>query len=309
MKKIFSIILVLVLCCIPITPALAYETYIGDLYSTDTTAYIDCNQIPVYVFDGYPYVVAEDLDGYGFDIRWSQAERVLYLKYNASKNYYPYEYVETSVVNKKVGSVYSSDVRVKLNGSIVPSYSLNGRMLISLDELWRVGSVNWYNESRTIGVTTRKFMMKNPDWKTLLPPWYLFWKVSDEHDIINEYLWSWVDNMEYEYDMYQRIYVPKEEYLELQAAKAYVEEVLAYIEEDQYLYERSNLYHFAYNTKLAYEDIEKAYNMINGRTPSWYYNRYNSAANIYSSYEVTYDELVYLLEEILGNINPYIYFI
>ena len=310
MKKILSFLIIVTICCTFMSPVCAYEEYIGDMYSTDTTAYIDCRQIPVYVFQGYPYVIAEDLNGYGFDIKWSQYENTLYLTYNPAKKYFPYSTVETSIVNTYAGAVYSSDVKVMLNGVEIPSYSLNGRMLISLDELWRFGKVNWYNDSRTIGVTTHKFIEKNPDWEILLPPWYIARKAIDHAQITFDDCSSWMNEVVYaaEQDMRKYRFSAPEDYHKLLVSREYLEELLSYIENNKFLYERSNLYHLTYNIILSTYDIEGLYKTISSHNISWildntsYLERYIDSSSMYA------DEIVSISNDLYDAINRYIVF-
>lgn len=282
-KKVFAAFATVFVIAIGCNAGVSADAVIGDLYRTDTFAYIDTESISVYSYNNIPYVVAEDLEGYGFDVKWKQAEQTLYLTYNKYKEYYPSDDVSYCITKTPVGYVYDSGVTVKLDGQTITSYSLDGRMLIGLDELWRYGKVNWYGESKSISVTTRNFMDKNPDWETLLPAWlmserlyYCLKDIWDAYDVIDEF--------------YYNEKISANDYFRKQINHTFdiADSCLNYIANDKYLYERGNLYHMAYNTKKyaeVYKEIEK---YINGKSPkelyngTWIYKLYDSSAEYYN---------------------------
>lgn len=282
-KKVFAVFAMIFILAIGCNAGVSADSVIGDLYRTDTIAYIDTNPIPVYSYNNKPYVVAEDLEGYGFDIKWNQSEQTLYLNYNMYKEYFPYDNVEYYYVKTKVGYVYDSGVTVKLDGQTITSYSLDGRMLISLDELWRYGKVNWYDESRTISVTTRNFMDKNPDWETLLPAYFMHERlyyclvnIWDAYDVIDVFVYTSKVSSDNDFSK------------QIDHAFDTADRCLNYISNDRYLYERGNLYHMAYNVKKYAEVYKEIAKYINGKTPkeiyngTWIYTLYDSSVGYYN---------------------------
>lgn len=310
MKRVLALVIALVICFSFTIPVVAHEEYIGSMYLTDIAAYIDCRPIPVYVFKDYPYVIAEDLNGYGFDIKWSQYENTLYLKYNPQKNYFPYSTVERPFVETCAGDVFVSDVKVKLNGVEIPSYSLNGRMLISLDELWRFGKVNWYEDSKTIGVTTYKFIKENPDWETLLPPWYIYAKLLKHAGTVVDNYSSWMNEIVYaaEHNMLKYRFSAPEDYRELLAFREYCEELLKHIENNKMLYERSNLYHLTYNIMLSTYDLEEAYKIISSHNISWILDNVYSLEKSSESFTTYTNQIVSLSNKLNDAVTKYIVF-
>ncbi|MBE7042120.1 MAG: hypothetical protein E7399_01305 [Ruminococcaceae bacterium] len=145
------------------------------VYTSNTMAYIDNEAIPQYVYNGESYIVAEDLQGYGFDISWNGKTEILDIYYNPFKTWTPYNFddIEPTFVREKMSTVVSSNTRVRLDGDYVNAYSLDGRMLISMTDLWRYGKVNYYPVSDSISFTSNIFMEYNPDWQTLLPAYEL----------------------------------------------------------------------------------------------------------------------------------------
>ena len=282
-KKVFAVFATVFVIAIGCNAGVSADSVIGDLYRTDTIAYIDTNPIPAYSYNNKPYVVAEDLEGYGFDIKWNQSEQTLYLNYNMYKEYFPYDNVEYYYVKTKVGYVYDSGVTVKLDGKTITSYSLDGRMLISLDELWRYGEVNWYDESRVISVTTKNFIAKNPDWETLLPSAFLDARlygtligIDDAYDVIDQFGYN------------EKLSGEDSGLYPINYAFDFADKCLNYISNDKYLYERGNLYHMAYNVKKYAEVYKEIAKYINGKTPkeiyngTWIYTLYSSSVGYYN---------------------------
>ena len=236
------------------------EEYLGDMYSSSTIAMIDCEEIPVYTYNDYPYVIAEDLNGYGFDVKWNAIDKTLYVDYNADKQFYPYDdyNIYFSLASDKVSKVYSSEIKVKLQGVEIPSYSLNGRMLISIDELWRLGSVNWYNESHTISFTSYKFLENNPDWEILVPAWCLWYCVCKANDYgMGIYRGMWDDILFYREG--RSDVISDTWYYQFCKLKMYVSDILLYIENNDLLYNRGLFWHFVYNSIPVVSDDLQSY--------------------------------------------------
>jgi len=125
------------------------------IYS-DITAYINGLPIPSYNLDDRTVVIAKELENYGFDLNYVDEERCLYIEYNPEKevtaNYDPQK------ENKKIGSVaftvQATDIYARIKGISTrgTSYSINGELLISINELKEQHScyVTWYEKERKI---------------------------------------------------------------------------------------------------------------------------------------------------------------
>ena len=129
----------------------------------DVTGVIRCSGIDTYInnypvnaynLDGRQLVCAEDLAYYGFNVEWSQEERALYVtpdystveikgQENVRRRYY--------YVNRRVYNAVYSDITVYLNGEPVEAYSIDGRMMIKLRELERLGTVEFSEERNYAG--------------------------------------------------------------------------------------------------------------------------------------------------------------
>ncbi len=120
----------------------------GWAYESEKMAFI--NEMPIlsYVIDAGQgreedilYIVAEDLAQYGFDVSWDEDRKTLSLQYDKDK---PFGMLDGETVNGIRGGsalfpVYTDCVRVRLDGREVGAYSLSGKMLIPLAELYPYG--------------------------------------------------------------------------------------------------------------------------------------------------------------------------
>ncbi len=137
----------------------------GTVLTTDIGAVIDGAPIHSYNVNGSTYVIAEDLRGYGFDVSYNDSERTLYIAQNvwSSPRILLSEdevniYKKSIAVGEWAADIYSSDIKVLLNGAQIEAYSLDGQMIIPVraleacayvefDEDYRVARVyglRWY---------------------------------------------------------------------------------------------------------------------------------------------------------------------
>ncbi len=123
-------------------------TEVGWAYEPEKMAFI--NEMPIlsYVVDAGQgreeeiiYVVAEDLENYGFDVSWDEGTKTLSLQYREGKTFALMDGETINAVRSDAPlfPVYTDNVRVRLDGREVGAYSLNGRMLIPLAELYPYG--------------------------------------------------------------------------------------------------------------------------------------------------------------------------
>lgn len=123
-------------------------TEAGWAYESEKMAFI--NEMPIlsYVVDAGQgreeeiiYIIAEDLENYGFDVSWDEGTKTLSLQYREGKTF---ALMDGEIINAvrsdaPLFPVYTDNVRVRLDGREVGAYSLNGRMLIPLAELYPYG--------------------------------------------------------------------------------------------------------------------------------------------------------------------------
>ena len=120
------------------------------VFGTSLKMYVKGKQIPTYYYNGATpceAIVAEDLEKYGFDIKWVSDWNTLYISRNDSKavtgTAIPYTYS-----GQYISDVYSSSSVVRLTFSdgvsYAPvSYSLGGRMIIPIDETKCLGNFRY----------------------------------------------------------------------------------------------------------------------------------------------------------------------
>ena len=123
----------------------------------DVSAYINNYPIPCYCIHNYCGVYVRDLRSFGFDVDYTWDTKTVDIRLDPSC---------TSIAGagdvklpaKKNGSVYAvseaTQNRVILNGSTeIPSYCVDGSMMILLDDMTPFGNVEWDNERRALFLT------------------------------------------------------------------------------------------------------------------------------------------------------------
>ena len=182
MKKLKNCIILLF--CMMISSSIVFAKtgdIVGKAVNTDIVAYINGLPIPSYNINGYTGIVAEDLEKYGFYIRYLDDERLLLVEYNiASPNEITANYIppkNTKAIGSFAANIYETDIitgfdyeadrdeksydagnRVILevlsqtdDESIdVNAYNIGGQTIILMDDLEYYGDVTWYPEERKI---------------------------------------------------------------------------------------------------------------------------------------------------------------
>ena len=169
MKKIGCISLVLfILFSFFSVSGSAEGGVIGHIYSSDILAYVNQKPIPSYNIGGRTVVVAEDLDGYGFDVEYNEKLRMLSVYSEFSQGEIQPEPIARGQVGEILGNVYATDIKTYYNGIWVPSYNIGGRTVICLEDLGELtdspnasygysvylGKALWDEENRIISYTS-----------------------------------------------------------------------------------------------------------------------------------------------------------
>lgn len=157
MKKMICILILF--CCFLLGEGIVCAAPIMEkaIYS-DITAYINDIPIPSYNVDNRTMIIAEDLVNYGFDVKYVEKERCLYIDYNENKEVTANDIQEQK---KNIGDtafdVYPTDIFIKVNGITTgyqygASYNIGGKMLASIEELDRFKNsyIIWNEEQRKI---------------------------------------------------------------------------------------------------------------------------------------------------------------
>ena len=155
MKKYRSIICLLLVTLFIIgswIPTNALDV-IGHIVPSDIIAYIDGCIIPSYNFENRLVVLVRDLSGYGFKVEYNDYTRTAYVTREYGITPFEYSEVSTDTNDQFNYDVLSTDITVLLDGQVVPSFNVDGRMAIYFSDLQIYGEC-WYNEyTRTSHIT------------------------------------------------------------------------------------------------------------------------------------------------------------
>lgn len=140
-----------------------YAKIAGEVLYTDIGVLIDDSPIESYNINDYTYVVAEDLEKYGFDVIWNGAVRTLHIDHNVHKGY------EIALDKEKINvkkadipqrkhycHVYSTDIKTYLDGEEIDAFNVNGRTMIQIDYLARYGEFYYDNARRMVEIRIMK---------------------------------------------------------------------------------------------------------------------------------------------------------
>ncbi len=168
MKKVISLFMtVVIISLFPIcTGAYHVGDVIGYALTTDIVATINGYDIPSYNVDGYTYIVAEDLQYYGFTVFYDNSIRSLFISRDPSQIYVSKEYKKPYVPSEKVGiperKILYTDIVTYLDGNYVPTYNIDGQTIIRFDALSAYGGVSYDNNKREISLSIPE-MASNPN--------------------------------------------------------------------------------------------------------------------------------------------------
>ena len=127
------------------------------IYATDLKMFIRGKEIKTYSYVGdssFYVFVAEDLENYGYDINWVSEWNTVYISRNPAKEVVGMS-LPATYNGQFISDVYDSNIVVRLtfaNGESYapPAYSLNGRMVIPVDEAKCLGAFRYDGESHTV---------------------------------------------------------------------------------------------------------------------------------------------------------------
>ncbi len=109
---------------------------IGNIYSTDITAYVDDMSIKSYNIGGRTAIPIEDLRYYGFDVEWNENSRELSASVSEKPIEAPNPTLEKQIPGKPIGSIYYTDIRVFINGiESIKTYNIGGITCIAIEDL------------------------------------------------------------------------------------------------------------------------------------------------------------------------------
>ncbi|MBE5039287.1 stalk domain-containing protein [Ructibacterium gallinarum] len=153
--------------------SIANEKY-GSIYFTDMRVFINNAEIPAFSYNGaepHAVIVAEDLQNYGFDVRYDAETETLHIVYHPDKHFspIPMDYYRGKNGQKAFTLAPSSNISVLVNDGaevfeLQDVYDVDGYMCISVDEFQKIYDFIWKEEENAAYITT---YYKSP--KAILP--------------------------------------------------------------------------------------------------------------------------------------------
>ena len=137
MKKLIITLIgaLTVLCALGVTAYAANGDIAGTLYTTDILTRVDGMDIPSYCIDGKTLIAVEDLRNFGYTVVYDDSVRTLFATYN-NETYKPgMGTVERGTVGGTAGYYYETDIKVLVNGKYIPSYAIDGVMVVVVEDL------------------------------------------------------------------------------------------------------------------------------------------------------------------------------
>lgn len=168
MKKYIVYLLCFLIICFP-TRVKAEE--IMNIVYSDIVAYIDDRPIQSFNIDGKTFIFAEDLNKYGFDVKWVESIHALSVKYNPLKEittqYEPK--IEKNKIGDIIGTAAFKDMDVCIEGEQPLEYrnvyNIRGKTALWLDDLAKYYGKEYTWENRTLKLTLSKSKAKTFDWR------------------------------------------------------------------------------------------------------------------------------------------------
>lgn len=154
MKNKFKFIIFLLF--LSIAAPTAYAQDLGYVKETDIVTFIDYSPINSYNYRNNTFVVAENLADYGFEVKWDNTSRALYIT-RPEKNFTPYisDFVnekKTAVTYKNLFKVFPTDIKTYINGVLSESYNINGLTVVNVDALGEYGICKYDDSLRRFDV-------------------------------------------------------------------------------------------------------------------------------------------------------------
>ena len=163
MKKLvcLTLVLVMALSLIAMPASAAFNPrYVGTVYASNSTCYINNMPIDCYVMDGYMFIQVEDLNNYGFNVVWNSYDSTLRIMKDDNKAFdytkrvfRPYSYE----IGEKLFDMSTTYVRTFIGNYAYEIECLTGKAgctYINVDNLSVFGQMTWVNEDEAMYITT-----------------------------------------------------------------------------------------------------------------------------------------------------------
>jgi hypothetical protein len=127
---------------------------VGQVLATDIQAYVNGSPIPSMNVFGYTAVAAEDLRQYGFDVAWIPQQRRLVIHNRSGKRLEPIPVQQTKEEpGTKMADVLYTDIETYYGDTKIPSYNIDGKTAVLLNDLEPFGEVVWSEQERKMSFT------------------------------------------------------------------------------------------------------------------------------------------------------------
>lgn len=119
----------------------------GTIYTTDILTQIDGRNITSYNIDGQTLIALEDLEQYGFNVKYDDSVRAVFINQTdeCPPDFNPH--IERGSVGGIAGNYYESDIKAFVNGQWINAYSLNGKMAARVEDLGNVSEDSKFGTS------------------------------------------------------------------------------------------------------------------------------------------------------------------
>jgi hypothetical protein len=137
-------------------PAAAQEIgdVIGEVLTTDIQAYVNGHPIPSMNVFGYTAVIAEDLRKYGFDVAWIPQQRRLVIHPRSGKRLEPIPVPQSNEEpGIRIADVLYTDIETFYGDTQIPSYNIDGKTVVLLNDLAPFGQLVWSEQERKLSFT------------------------------------------------------------------------------------------------------------------------------------------------------------
>lgn len=197
MKRLFLCAFFAVAAFLGISASAANGDIAGTIYSTDILTQLDGRDIPSYNIDGRTMIALEDLEQYGFNVKYDDSIRAVFINDTGEcpSDFKPS--VPRGKAGEAAGYYYESDISAYVNGMDITAFSLDGKMAACVEDLGNINnaeydgispylmSYTWNESERLLSLYTCKSKLPDTDtikdnYKNRSHEEYFGWFFSEE---------------------------------------------------------------------------------------------------------------------------------
>ncbi|MDD6762676.1 MAG: hypothetical protein PUD92_03420 [Clostridiales bacterium] len=191
MKKIISAVVFAACITIPYCALAANGDIAGEIYTTDILTQVDGKDIASYSIDGETMIALEDLEQYGFNIKYDDSVRTVFINQTGEcpADFEPH--IQRGTPGGRAGYYYESDIRAYVNGQPIEAYALDGKMAAKVETLGNVTEDSEYGVScylMTYSYDDSKRLLSLYTGKSKLPPTE---QIKTDFENKDDYFWSY----------------------------------------------------------------------------------------------------------------------